>query len=428
MDFAQRFRQLRVNAGLTGTALASPRYTVSYISQIEAGRRRPSPEALKYFAEKLGVSANYLSTGIPDGIEATLRYQLEEARRHIREGDGQAGEGISRRLLAEAETHGLKALEAQALIAKGDSLGLQGRVREAIDAIEDALATEDLPEREMGSAVASLARNYRSAGDLTYAAELIESFLSKRRGSPLEAAVATELHSVLVSVYFERGDVMRAERAAARALAAADENTPSEVRALAYWNASRVLAETKRWDEALDMATRARVLMEEVDDLRQVARLHNAYAFICLEAEPPQVEQAREHLDIAEKMLADTSATRDLAYVFGERGRLALIEGRPEEALADAERTLASAGSEELESTRALFTKGRALGMLGRTAEAKDALYEAAFRFEKHGARQQQAACWREVGELDLAAGDVTAAVDALRAGLEALDPRRSRA
>ena len=48
--------------------------------------------------------------------------------------------------------------------------------------------------------------------------------------------------------------------------------------------------------------------------------------------------------------------------------------------------------------------------------------------FEKHGARQQQASSWREIGELDLATGDVDGAVEALRSGLRALDPYRSRA
>src|SRR5439155_516177 len=130
---------------------------------------------------------------------------------------------------------------------------------------------------------------------------------------------------------FERGDVLRAERAAHRALTAAEQGAPLEVRANAYWDASRVLAESKRWAEALDLATRARVLMEELDNRRQVARLHNAYGYLCLEA-----------------------------VVFGD-----------------------------------------------------------------HGARQQEALAWGELGELDLAQGDVDGAVKALRAGLRALGPPR---
>jgi tetratricopeptide (TPR) repeat protein len=114
--------------------------------------------------------------------------------------------------------------------------------------------------------------------------------------------------------------------------------------------------------------------------------------------------------------------------VFTERSRLALLEEQPSEALDHAERALAHAANDELEVARSLFLKGRALAMLGRRAESRDALQEAAGLFEGQGARQQQASCWRELGELELAAGDVPSAIEALRAGLAALDPRRSRA
>ena len=80
MDLSTRLRDLRLQAGLTKTALAKPRYTVSYVSQIEAGRRTPSGEAVAFIAGQLGVSAQCLATGIPDEIEEELRFRLEEAR------------------------------------------------------------------------------------------------------------------------------------------------------------------------------------------------------------------------------------------------------------------------------------------------------------------------------------------------------------
>jgi tetratricopeptide (TPR) repeat protein len=240
--------------------------------------------------------------------------------------------------------------------------------------------------------------------------------------------VATALHSVLVSVYFERGDIVRAEAAAQRALAAADSLAPSDVRAVAYWHASRVLAERKQWDEALQLATRARVLLELSNDRRRVARIHNAYAFLCLEAEPPRIEEARRHLDLAATKLTEASSPGDMAYVLSERSRLALLEGKPEEALSLSAQALQHTTFDELERGRCLFLEGRALASMNRGLEARQALREAAEVFEKHGARQQQAACWREIAEFDLAAGDVDAAVEAFRTGFEALNPRRSRA
>ena len=271
-----------------------------------------------------------------------------------------------------------------------------------------------------------LARAYRSVGDLTYAAEVVDSFLGKADQGPLEPWVAAELQAVLVSVYFERGDVLRAERAARRALVAADQGAPPEIRANACWDASRVLAEAKRWDEALDLATRARIIMEELDNRRQVARLHNAYAYICLETDPPRLEEAESHLSRAEALLVEQSATPgDLAYVHTERARVALLRSRPQEAVRLCDRALAEVGSDELETARCLFVKGQALAALRERPEASEIFRRAAVLFGDRGARQQEALCWREIGELELAKGDTDAAVKALRSGLQALGPPR---
>ena len=426
MDLATRLRDLRTRAGLTKTALAKPRYTVSYVSQIEAGRRTPSAEALSFFANQLGVTPRYLSTGIPDGVEDEVRFRLEEAREALRNGDAKQTEEIARTALEDSAQYDLAVLKRQALLIAAEAIAQQGNLQGAVDLFEQLLEN-DLPQHEAGLAVVGLARAYRTMGDLSYAAQVVESFLSRTSEEPLDPSLATELQSVLVSIYFERGDINKAERSARRALAAASQIDSLEIKAKTYWYAGRVFAEAKRWDEALELATRARVLMEEMEDRQSVARLHNAYAFICLETDPPKLEDAREHLERAETLLKEAGAPGDLAYVYEERGRLALLEDRPGEALDYAERGLADAQPDALEQARCLYLKGRALAALGRSDEARMALREAAERFRSQGARQQEASCWRELGELDLEAGDTTSAVEALRSGLAALEPHRTR-
>jgi tetratricopeptide (TPR) repeat protein len=427
MDLPTRLRDLRVQAGLTKTALAKPKYTVSYVSQIEAGRRTPGPEAMAFFAQQLGVSPRYLSTGIPEDMEEQLQYQLEEAEAALKDSRAKEAERKLRNLASRLAEFDMKGLRQRALILIAEAMVEQGKMGQAIDAYEEAL-DQDLTDRQRGLAVVGIARAYRMMGDLRYAAELVETHLEKTKRAPLDPAVAAELQSVLVSIYFERGDVVRAERCARRALAAATNAGSLELRAKAYWYAGRVLAETKQWAEALEAATRARVLMEELQDRQSVAQLHNAYAFVCLETEPPRIEEAKEHLDMAEALLSASGGRGELAYVLEERGRLALMQDRPEEALAFAERAISESDPDQLEGARCGFLKGRALSALGRYEEARATLQEAAAIFSKRGARQQEASCWRELGEVDLAKGDVDSAVAALRAGLEALDPRRTRA
>src|SRR5436309_1898224 len=58
-----RLRQLRVAAGLTQSDLAGDRFSKEYVSQIERGKTRPTPQTLAWIAERLGVDASYLETG-----------------------------------------------------------------------------------------------------------------------------------------------------------------------------------------------------------------------------------------------------------------------------------------------------------------------------------------------------------------------------
>src|ERR1700755_628002 len=58
-----RLRQLRVAAGLTQSDLAGDRFSKEYVSQIERGKTRPTPQTLSWIAERLGVDTSYLETG-----------------------------------------------------------------------------------------------------------------------------------------------------------------------------------------------------------------------------------------------------------------------------------------------------------------------------------------------------------------------------
>jgi tetratricopeptide (TPR) repeat protein len=340
--FRDRLTRLREAAGLTKSALAAPGYTLSYVSQIESGRRTPSPDALAYFADRLGVSIAYLRSGIPDDVEERLSYLTEEGRATLIAGDPSRALELARSVASEGHGYGLGHVQARALVLAGDSLLIQGRARESIDRYEEALEIESgLTDRERGLATGQLAIAYRTVGDLSYAADLVESTLRSYSSTPLDPGVNAELHNVLLSVYFERGDVTKAERIAQRALDAAAEGVSPRTRANVMWSASRVYAESKRWDEALDLAREARLIIEGLDDPLRLARIHTAYAYICLEGDPPRLDEAGQHLDQAERILGADGPDQELAYVYTERGRLALLSNHPADALADSERALA---------------------------------------------------------------------------------------
>jgi tetratricopeptide (TPR) repeat protein len=422
----ERFRELRKRRGLTSTALARPRYSVSYVSQIERGQRRPSQEALRFFAKRLGVSPTYLESGVPDDLAVQLRYELEQARQDIEEDRAEEAARRARQVIEESERYGIPDLEGAALVVLGEALYQMGEFDDAITAFEKARAT-DLARSDTIRVVSGLARANRGAGNLKTSLDLIESFLEADHDPPLESGVVTELQTILVTVYFERGDVHLAERAAERALGAIDEDVSLRTQAIARWNISRVMAERERWQEALDLATRARVLLERAHNRRDVAKVHTAYAFLCLEVVPPKTEEAGAHLDQAEAILAEIGGPTELAYVRTERGRLAFLAGRHAEAVEHADSAIAMAGAHDFERGRAMFLRGRALAELRRHDDATSAFRDALALFESHEARQQASSCWRELAEVAEARGNHKAALAAFRTGFDTLQPRRSR-
>src|SRR5262245_1168661 len=75
----ERLRQLRVSAGLTQSDLAGERFSKEYISQIERGKTRPTPETVEWLALRLGVDATFLATGVSTDERARAEAILARA-------------------------------------------------------------------------------------------------------------------------------------------------------------------------------------------------------------------------------------------------------------------------------------------------------------------------------------------------------------
>lgn len=423
-----RVRRLRKERGLTSTALAKPKYTVGYISQIERGARKPSQDALIYLARKLGVSTDYLLIGVPDDLPLRLKYALEEAEGALAEGSFDEARRKAEGVITDSEPYDLPYLRSWAACIMGDALHRSSRYSEAAETYEDLLVQTDLFRAFQVRATAGLALASVALGNLKHAATVVESLLDAEIDPPLDHAAIAELHVALIAAYFEGGDVQLAQRATERALSVIDETVPIRTQALAYSHSSRVLAERGLWEEALDASRRARALMETLANRRDVARLHTAYAFLCLEVNPPKIREAETHLDQADEILSEVGGPQpDRALINTERGRIALFRRKHRQAIAEADRTIREEHAEELERGRAYFVKGRALAQLGRHQQAREAFDAALMIFGAHDAQAQLAATWREIGELAAAKGEPDAAMEAFRAALEAFFPRRTR-
>src|SRR5881394_710318 len=64
LRLGERLRQLRVAGGMTQSELAGDRFSKEYVSQIERGKTRPTPETIRWLADRLGVDTGFLANGV----------------------------------------------------------------------------------------------------------------------------------------------------------------------------------------------------------------------------------------------------------------------------------------------------------------------------------------------------------------------------
>src|SRR5215471_12699838 len=130
-----RLRQLRVAAGLTQSDLAGERVSKEYVSQIERGKTRPTPQTLEWIAERLGVDTSYLQTG-----QTWDEYVVVEAAvtRAEAAAEGQRFDEVLEAL--EGITHSPEAreLEFRASLAESWARMSQGELRPALDLLARA--------------------------------------------------------------------------------------------------------------------------------------------------------------------------------------------------------------------------------------------------------------------------------------------------
>src|SRR5256714_13136274 len=65
LRLGERLRQLRVAAGMTQTELAGKRFSKEYVSQIERGKTRPTPETILWLAERPAAHARVPAHRVP---------------------------------------------------------------------------------------------------------------------------------------------------------------------------------------------------------------------------------------------------------------------------------------------------------------------------------------------------------------------------
>ncbi|MFI9782966.1 helix-turn-helix domain-containing protein [Kitasatospora sp. NPDC051984] len=332
-SFGRRLKQLRQQQGKSQAELTGPGMSAAYLSRLESGARPPTERAVALLAERLKVSVDAFSTVDPSDIIDVLATVLTSAS---------ADSGLAQARLESALAHaadadaGLRwqahAQLAKLLIAKGE--------REAAYA---SLTTLVELADELGQAVLQvysrlqLARCLRDLGRLEDAR--VAALEGRRVGldASLSGPDVVRCQLLLAAVVAELGDLTEALRLSSEAC----ENLGPErgpLAAEALWTMATVSTRLGRHAQSAALLDRAMAELDSRDDLTLWMRLRLAAAALALQALPPRLEQAEQHLTTVRPALDLVGSTKheqeytflqaQLAYARGEYGVAAELSDR----------------------------------------------------------------------------------------------------
>ncbi|MEV0176777.1 helix-turn-helix transcriptional regulator [Streptomyces sp. NPDC050803] len=420
LTIGRRVQQLRAERGLTQKQLAEPAYTPAYISTLEAGRVRPSDEALRHIAQRLGIAYDELTTGRPARLATELRLQLTGAQRTLATGATEAATEAFAAVLTQAEGHQLAEERAAALLGLGEcgiDTGDLDTARRHFEQAEEALA--DAPLTARVPALRGRAVTHYLAGELRYAVYLLESTLDElNRGGLHDPDALLLLYASVIGPYMDMGAHARAAQAAELALALAPQAGDPALVARMHRSVARTLLAEGRIAEADASLAKAAELYRGLQIRTELANCHWMRGYVCaqngeLERAEAELRQAREMLSAKRAALYTSQVAVELADVLHRRGRSAEAADLLHEVLS------------ELSPERGALHSAAAHRLLGIIAEdardteaAEEHYVRALSLLERAGAAGDLADLCRLLGDLLRRTGRVEAALDAYRTGL----------
>ena len=420
---SRRIKELRLRLGLSQAQVARPEFTDSYLSLIESGQRAPTPRVLEVIARKLNCSVEYLLHGVESEEIRRLEHDLQSARAALESGNKEEARSLYQRLVAEPEISRLPDYLYSAKYGLALTVEACGDLDEAIRMLVE-LRTHHRDslndELRIGSALA-LTRCYRDRGDFELAAQTAENEIAAMIEKGWTDHLI-ELGATLMSVYYERGDLLRAEQYATQLIAAAEKlGTPRAIVAT-NWNAAIVAEMLGKKEEALERIERAWKIQAVIGDPRNRARLHLAYLDLRLRIRPQEAAECREELlsETEHELRNSAASTLDLAFCYYLLCRAEIELGQTESAIRYGRKAIDLLG----DTYSGIYADchvvlAKAYQMSGRDDDAVGALNTAAEALANEEKNRMTAEVWLMAAEVWQALGDQEKSREAFQRAME---------
>ncbi|MFJ9466667.1 helix-turn-helix domain-containing protein [Streptomyces caniferus] len=334
--FGRRVKKLRLKKGLTQTDLAGGPVSTSYISRIEKGTRLPSVETVHHLAAKLGTDVSELLSN--DIFDDSWGATMAEVSTALADKD-------FTRVIDLLEPCGPDLLErvpedwawqvfwarSRALSEMKDPAGQSAELRLLV-----SLAREWESPSLLGRLLMEMSRTERKIGHITEAVAAAQEALSLLDGlSACAQVLKVNACLALMAAETEAGLLSQASERIPEVLQAA-EDTPSEIKAQAYWGCSGVRVRQGRFEEGRDLIGRALSTMDSRSDLLGWARLRLAAVSLHLRSPEPASAEIETWLRDAEDALRYVGEPPHHAELRAVKARVYLAQGRLAEAQVEA--------------------------------------------------------------------------------------------
>lgn len=321
----RRLRESRERAGLSQRQLSFEGCSPAYISRIEAGERIPSLQLLREMGRRLGVSEDWLATGLDRDVLAEDRTLLD-AEIALRFDEIETAEKLYSQALDAATTN---YEQARSLAGLGQIAFERGEPRRAVQHLEQALVLSGADPTEQPSLADTLGRAYAMLDDFEPAIRLFRQSLERadqRKNTP----EAVRFGVLLANAYIDNNEFDEAENVLKRTVDKAKNARDPVFRARIYWSLSRLHAFQGEASAAVRYARKALELLELTEHTTYAARAHQLLAHVELDR-----GNAKEALALLDRglPLVDGGGNRvDYALFQLERARALVRLGQREEA------------------------------------------------------------------------------------------------
>lgn len=334
----ERIRRLRLEQGMSQSELAAGRLSKGFISQIESGRSRPSPESLRFIAARLNVPMVALLPGLELAQQQAFLLRAAEAAVKVREQAEAATllDEVRPLLTAPVELSWFNRLRAELLIQQGD---LESALDAALTAFDHVCGGD--PSDEQVRACNLVGRIHHIAGRQPAALLYFDRAAELASHPSISPAQRAQVHSNRGTTHMHLGDPAHAVRAYEAARAAAEDAEDLWQLAIAHMGLGETCHQRNDLPNAIAHAERAIVLFERIE-MRQLQAqiLHNLGH---IHADSGDMESARIFQDRALAAARAMNDTMTAGYALERLASLDVSEGNAPSALTRAQAAIEAA-------------------------------------------------------------------------------------